>query len=523
MTSKFIEIDGKQYQLCPDEKVPKDDPNFPSYENAEYNGVEEDLELVSNIYSGGKSVSCYLPQWEREPKSAYQHRLDRTLFQNFFKPAVNGFPGFLSDIRSTDTLYQGLQDCLEDVDLQGNDFPSFLWQCDLKVIRDGYCGILVDMQRLPRDANGDKVIKTLADQSKVTVRPYLVLVDRRNILSGYESNNRITIREFVNQPVGNFGSQSVTRYRTFFNDGSYALQVILLRDNEPVLMTIEDGVSDLKEIPLILYSATDTNPSCAVPPLLNLAEKNKAHYELYSEYRELIHKVNNPTAVREGIITPGQTDFSNLPPIVLGANTGIDIPAGGRFHFVSPSTDCFVTDRTELDKLEVSMSMDTLKFLTSDSGNKTATEVQMDSSQTQATLSGLATLKESTIEQVAEKWARYYGDKGMGGTCKVNKDLLSMPLSSQDMAVLSNLATQNQLSIITLLEMLQAGKRLPEGITPALEVRRLASQISLRQKLDSESMVLSKLPKSKDSANSLKSNSNQKVINNGNSNDQNQK
>jgi len=508
MPDKFIEIQGKQYLLCPDDKVPKDDANFPSYECEDYEGVEDDLLLVENIYEGGNSVNCYLPQWEREPKSAYQQRVNRSLFQNFFKPSVHGFPGFLSDIRSLETLYPGLQECIEDVDLQGNDFTSFLWQADVKVIRDGYCGILVDMQRLPRDENGDKVIKTLADQSKVTLRPYLVLIDRRNILSGYESDERITIREYVTQPVGDFGSQSVTRYRTFYNDGSYALQVILMRDDEPYLATLEDGISDLKEIPLLLYSATDIHPSTAVPPLLNLAEKNRAHYELYSEYRELIHRVNNPTAVREGVITHGQTDFSNLPPIVLGANTGIDIPTGGSFNFVSPNTDCFLTDRTELDKLENSMSMDTLKFLSSDSGNKTATEVQMDSSQTQATLSGLATLKESTIERVAEKWARYYGNKGMGGTCKVNKDLLSMPLSSQDMAVLSNLVSQGNLSTITLLELLSEGKRLPQDVQPAQEIKRIYAQRTMQQK--------------QDQANSLKLNSIQKVNNYGNPDSQNQ-
>jgi len=49
MADKFIEIQGKQYLLCPDDKIPTDDPNFPSYECSDYEGVEDDLLLVSNM------------------------------------------------------------------------------------------------------------------------------------------------------------------------------------------------------------------------------------------------------------------------------------------------------------------------------------------------------------------------------------------------------------------------------------------------------------------------------------------
>lgn len=471
---QFIYIDGLQYPLCAESKIPTDDPNLPSYISSEYEDSEEHLSLVTDIYLG--NVKHRLIQWEKEPNTAFESRQKRTLFQNFFKAAVNGFPGFLSDIRNTENLYPGLQKYIEDVDGCGTDFKSFMWEADLKVIRDGYCGILVDA---PKSTG----IKTLADLKKVTFpRPYLVLINRENILNGFESKERLTFKEYITKPIGEYGSHCYPQFKTLYNDGSYKVEVILTKDDVPYKKLIEEGVTSLKRMPLFLYSATDINPIKAVPPLLNLAEKNEAYYQLYSEYREAIHKMNNPTAVRIGLVHQGQTDFSDVPPLVLGANTAVDVPVGGDFKFEEPNGKALGTDREELDKLEASMHLDTLRFATTDNTNKTATQATLESTSSQATLSGMATLKESMIEAVADLWAEFMGDPGKGGTCVVSKDMMVMPLESQDMAVLANLATQNQLSTITLLEILSQGKRLPQDVTPALEIKRIAAEITVKNK-----------------------------------------
>lgn len=490
--TQYITINDKQYPLCPLEDIPTDDPNLPSYKSFSYDGCEEDLDLIESIYT--RKVQKYLNRWTAETKEDHKNRVDRTLFQNYFATAVKGFPGFLSDIRDIDKLYPGLVDSKKNVDRQGNGLETFLWQADLLAIRDGYCGILVDCPKSPTDEEGEKLKVTLADRELVSsLRPYLVLIERKNIISWRKCSDgdgtsleRITIREFINVPLGTFGEQTIAQYKTFFDDGSYCTHVILKTDDEPYAMLIEEGVSDLKELPLVLYSATDIDPLSSEPPLLNLAQKNKAYYELYSEYRQIMFMLNSPVAVRRGLVTPGQIDFSNLPKVVLGSHVVIDVPTDGSFDFVEPDGKALASDREELSKLEDSMNLDTLNFLSSNSenSNKTATEINIASAQTNATLSGLATLKESMLEQISEKWARYYGQTNKGGSCKVNRDLLNIPLTAQDMATLSNMATNGHMSIITLLETLSEGKRLPKSVTPALEVKRLASQRRLQQKLD---------------------------------------
>jgi hypothetical protein len=513
---RFYEFNGVKYKLAPENKIPVDDPTLPSYECESLRENRPILEFILDIYEGAKrwvnpeciknqdKANNYIPQWSREPDSEYEKRVKRTPFHNFFAPAVKGFPGFLSDIKNKDSLFQDILDNWDDVDLQGTNFVSFMWQADLKVIRDGFCGILVDYTKTPRDENGNKLIKTLADQKLFNSRAYLVLLDRRNILSGTQTfingkreYEKITIKEYVIQELGEYGQGVITRYKTFYNDGRYTVNVLIVgKEDEVEALLVEEGVTDLKRQPIVLYSATDINPfqtesdgsSDADPPLLNLAEKNRAYYELYSEYRETIHKMNSPVPVRIGLLMSGMANYGDLPDMVFGPNSGIDVPQGGDFKFVEPNGNVLASDKEELTSLEVQMNNDSLKFLSGSNTEKTATEVALEASQTRATLAGMATLKESAIEQVADLWANYYGKKSQGGTITINRDLLQMPLTSQEMLALSTLATEQQISVITLLEILREGKRLPKEITPAKEVQRLQAQHKVRLKQQIETM-----------------------------------
>jgi Domain of unknown function (DUF4055) len=498
---QFIEHNGTRYKLAPPHRVKVDDSNLPSYQGSFYRDSANDLEFIADIYAGSKAwvsddskAKTYLPPFSKEGSDSYKARLKRSLFNNFFAPACKGFPGFLADLQGVETLHPNLVECLDDIDLCGNNFVSFLWQCDLKVIRDGFCGILIDMPRIPRDDNGKKLVRTLADQKTFKTRPYLVLLDRRNILSascdmiqGKLQLHRVTIREYVDQPVGKFGTETITRYKTFGSDGSYCVEVLIEQNNDILSLVLEEGFSDLKECPIVLYSATDINPLEAEPPLYNLAEKNRYYYELASEYRDIIHKMNVPVPVRVGLMQPGNPD-QVIPPMILGA--GVDVPQNGNFFFAELQGNVLETDRTELTALEISMNADSLRFLSSGNGGKTATEAILESTQVKANLNGMATLKESALQEISAKWGAFSGDKGYRGECKVNRDLLKMPLTEGEINALSKLATESHISVISLLEMLKAGDRLPEGIQPSQEIQRLAAQFKLRLKQQKEALAL---------------------------------
>jgi hypothetical protein len=243
---------------------------------------------------------------------------------------------------------------------------------------------------------------------------------------------------------------------------------------------IELGQSTLREVPLVVYSATDIYPLCAEPPLLNLAQKNLAHFELYAEYRDIIQKLNIPVLVRKGAINSNQ---DTPPPIAIGSNTAIDLTKDGDAKFISPNDSVLTTDRAELDSLLQSMNEDSLRFLSGSSGTtKTATEALLSSSQIQATMAGIARLKTSFLQEMNRKWAAYYGVIVDHCDISVNQDLLKLPIDAQTLSALSGMVTANQLSVITLLEIMKDGLRLPDGVKPAQEVQRIAAQMKLQQR-----------------------------------------
>jgi hypothetical protein len=486
--NKTIEVNGFIYKLADDRDIPTDDPNLPSYESSCYLESKSNLKFIDDFYNG--DVKTYLPKFERENNKAYKNRVERTLYKNFFKDSVKGFPGFLSDITSFEEVNPCILDRKSNVDLLGNDIFSFLWQADIKVIKDGFCGILTEMPILPRYDDGKPIIYTLADLKRnPDIRPYWVLIDRANIVNfntGKDGLEQVVIREYCDQKVGRFGSQKITKYRTFDDDGNYTVEVICQGDDKEFYSVIlDEGCTTLKEMPLTIYSATDINPLEAKPPLQNVADKTKAYYELYSEYRNIIFMMGSPGPVRTGLITPGQTDFSNVPDMVFG-NTGIDLPIGGTFEFKEVKGDVLGVIQEELKALESSINLESLKFLSGEGKTKTATEARLESVNVASTLKGMVKLKESMFETIADKWASYCScescKEGLGGKISINDDLLAMPLDSQDLTVLSKMVTDGQLSVITLLELMKEGKRLPAQINPSKEVQRLSAQLRLREK-----------------------------------------
>ena len=97
-------------------------------------------------------------------------------------------------------------------------------------------------------------------------------------------------------------------------------------------------------------------------------------------------------------------------------------------------------------------------------------------------MAGIARLKVSYLQQLNRKWALYYGVTVDQCDISVNQDLLKLPLSSDTLNALSTMAEKNQLSTITLLEMMKEGLIMPEGVNPALEIKRISAQEKLQHK-----------------------------------------
>ncbi|QLE47975.1 DUF4055 domain-containing protein [Nostoc sp. C057] len=444
------------------------------------NNLPSTLSLAAAAYSGNLLLlldcwnnlegreRAYLPKETKEPPQAWSDRIRRTTFDNRFEPAIKDYAGLLSVFSLNDDTAQSILDNQNNIDLMGNDLWTFFHEVDQYCLRDGWCGVMVEHP--PEDPN----INSQADLLESDRRPYLVLVDRRDILNwqttkinGKPQLTRVTIRETRLEPDGDYGEKEAVYYRVLI-PGEYFVFQIIEGKGEAQLLLVEQGTTSLAEIPLVYYSVTESGLFNAKAPFLNLAKLNIEHFQKRSQLNEVLRKCNLPVPVRKGLIRTVD-DIKKVPPLVIGPNSVLDIPADGDFFFAEPSGVAIAASKDDIKNLEAAMDRMTLDFLTSGEHQKTATEVLLDSTKTSANLKGVARRKESAMQQIFKLWVAYTGETEGGGITQ-DEDLLSVPLTPEQIDKLESLANLGFISQRTLLLLLQRGKTLPRQFDIDAEV-----------------------------------------------------
>lgn len=468
-------------------KPPTNNPDLPSFLEAEYLDIADELTLVLDCWNDLKDrKALYLPQEESEPGRAYHCRLDRTRFDNRFEPAIRGHAGLLSDFEITDDAPPSLLEAAENIDLQGNDIVAFWQQLDEVCLRDGGVGILVEY---PKE---EGLIESKAELLQSGRRPYLIPVDRRNVLNwvtetinGVVTLQRVTVREFRKVGKGLFGSEIKPCYRVLSPGYFQIFEIIQKADNggwQAVL--IEEGETALDQVPLIWYSTTgSTDWFVGKPPFLNLAGLNIEHLQKRSSLNEVLHKCNMPVPVRKGVIKSIQDLLKPIAKLIIGPNSVVDVPTDGDFYFAEPTGAAIGATQTDIKKLEDSMDRVSLAFLGGGEGDKTATEVVVDSAQTQCTLKAISRRKENAFWKVAALWCAYTGEDAPedGAGLKVKDSVLQAPPNPQDVQTVLDamgIKISNRLG----LEMLLERKWLPAGTDIDEELKLL--EPGLRQPED---------------------------------------
>ncbi len=466
LLGNFGYVHHKQPRSLP----PTNSNNLPSTLSNAADAYSSNLLLLLDCWNDLEGRErAYLPKEAKEPPQAWADRIKRTTFDNRFEPAIKDYAGLLSVFGLNDDVAQSIIDNKDNIDQCGNDLWTFFHEVDQYCLRDGWCGVMVEYP--PDDPN----INSQADLLESDRRPYLVLIDRRDILNwrttktnGKPQLARVTIRETRLEPDGDYGEKEVVYYRVLVRGEYFVFQIIEGKGNEAQLLLVESGVTSLREIPLVYYSVTESGLFSAKAPFLNLAKLNIEHFQKRSGLNEVLRKCNLPVPVRKGLIRTVD-DLKKVPPLVIGPNSVLDIPADGDFFFAEPSGAAIAATRVDIKDLEAAMDRMTLDFLTSGDRQKTATEVVLDSTKTSANLKGVARRKESAMQQVFKFWANYTGETEGGGITQ-DEDLLSVPLTPEQVDKLQNLADSGRISDRTLLLLLQRGKVLPRQFDIDAEV-----------------------------------------------------
>lgn len=428
---------------------PGTDPTLPSFRHPILVEQAQDLERAFDAWyclKGDKVKRKYLPQEPAEPASAYDGRLDRAVFSDFFKAGIEAFAGVLSrsDLIDPPDSFKKVTD---NVDLEGNSLQAFWMTVDALCLRDGGVPILVEMpDGQPTDGANEAALKR---------RPYLVnrtratcLNWRTAIVDSVEVVTRCTFLEWaqIDDPDGDFGVKYEERYRVI-EPGQWTLFKLIKRaDGTLALDLVDEGQyldatqQPLTICPVVWYPAEKAGFGRGTPPLRQVVEHNIEHFQMRSDLKEKTHKCAMPVPVRKG--APPPMPGQMVTPLVIGPNTAIDVDKDGDFHFAEPSATSLVEQRNQIEAVETLINQQLMGFLSGDSKmTKTATQAQLEGGRTQVSIKAMGERKRSVMQSILAIWCLYTGEElAVGAGLTMDENAYDAPLGPQEAAQLQALA-----------------------------------------------------------------------------------
>jgi hypothetical protein len=415
--------------------------------------IDEYYEILPSLYMieclmGGteemrKASTEFLPREPDESQLAYNIRLNRTVLFNAFKRTVMYLAGqvFSKPIILESDVPQEIVDFSENIDQKGNNLTVFCKNWFISGITDGFAAVLVDYPKVDRT-----VIKTKADEKKIGVRPYWILIKakdiigwRTEVIDGREKLTQVRIRETVRIPDGEYGLKSVTRIRVL-SLGHYELWEFKSDPNNTGWFIVEEGeMKPIDEIPLVLFKpGSSLSFVTADPPLEDLAYLNIAHWQSSSDQRNILHYSRVPILFGKGIGEEGK-EPSEIP--IAPTRMIVSRYDYGDLKFVEHSGTAIATGRQDLTDLEDRMSLYGLQLLMPRTGDITATDRALSSAENDSTLKSWALVFQDAVEQALYFTAQWIGLKGdVGGQVKVNSEFRLMQAPDADVLLRASIA-----------------------------------------------------------------------------------
>lgn len=402
--------------------------------------VVDDLRGGTLSMRGKKEI--YLPKRRLETDQDYEARINAATLYPAFTDAVASMVGrvFTKPVKLGDNLPVRLLGLMEDVDTEDRNLHAFArdWMDD--AVAYGLSHVLVDMPQ--------HNAKTQAEELALGVRPYGVLVKHNQIL-GWKTTKQggnvvlseVRIRETVTEESGKYGVEEIEQVRVL-RIGSYEVH----RKDKDGWYLHDEGVTGLSRIPLVTLYANRTGFMLAVPPLLELAWLNVKHWQKQSSLDSLIETACVPILATIGVQPKYDENGNEVPGIIIGAKSGIDLPEGGDMKYVEHSGAAISSGKEDLEALEEQMRVAGGQLLKPDTQIMTAAQSEAENAKEISRLGMIAQNLEDSIDQMIGLMAEWMGNTVESGNVQVHVNLDPDFAPVESMNVLINMFNAGLLS-----------------------------------------------------------------------------
>ena len=394
--------------------------------------------LLGGTYKIRKGHRKFLPQEPRELDEAYDNRLQRSVLAPYYVRLERMLAGMLTrkPVR-LDDVSDVIREQLFDVDLQGNDLQTWLFQTSRICIRYGHVGVLVD-----------------APAAGENGRPYYVSYTPRDILGwrtelkdGKQQFTQLRLQEKIVVPDGLYGEKQVEQVRVL-TPGAFEIHQ---KDQQGDFKVVDEGRTSLSEIPFSVAYSNRLGVLESIPPLADIAELNLQHYQVQSDLSNQLHISAVPMLAIFGFPQSAEE-------ISAGPGEAMALPEGASAQYIEPAGNSYEAQFRRLEQIASQINeLGLAAVLGSKLVGETAEAKRIDRSQGDSTMMVVAQQMQDMIDNSLRFHAEYMQEANAGSSL-VNRDFMGTRLEPLEIQALLQLYTAGTITQETLLLQLEAGE-----------------------------------------------------------------
>jgi len=406
--------------------------------------------LLGGTYKIRKGHRKFLPQEPRELDESYDNRLQRSVLAPYYVRLERMLAGMLTrkPVRLDDVSDQ-IREQLFDVDLQGNDLQTWLYNTSRICIRYGHVGVLVD-----------------APKSGDNGRPYWIQYSPRDILGwrtemadGQQKLTQLRLSEKIVVPDGLYGEKQVEQVRVL-TPGAFE---IFQKDQKGDFRVVDEGTTSLSEIPFSVAYSNRVGVLESFPPLADIAELNLQHYQVQSDLGNQLHISAVPMLALFGFPAAAEE-------ISAGPGEALSLPEGAAASYIEPAGNSYDAQFRRLDQIVSQINdLGLAAVMGAKLSAETAESKRIDRSQGDSTMMVVAQQMQDMIDNCLRFHADYL-QESQAGSSLVNRDFMGARLEPQEIQALLQLYTAGTVTQETLLLQLEAGEVLGDDFDVEAEL-----------------------------------------------------
>lgn len=461
--------------MSPTNRVVEKDANQPDYLSDECEFMYRRSQLCRDLRAGFPTMvakaSEYLPRYEGESEPDWIARVKMASLRNFYAQAVNSILGkmFAQPPKLNNDVPAALVEDLKDADLNGNDWTVVAEELVNAALDEGIAWLVIDYHTVPEVSQRQL---TLAEEQKLGVRPYMVVVPQHRVL-GVDFdyyNNVYTINQFrffttVKKKNGRFGQKCVDQIRVIEPDGFTTYE----RNEDSTSWDMTQSTPNtLGMVAVIPLSFDKRGQFLSFPPLENLAYMNLEHFQIRSDQRRALSVASFPILAQYGVDAKSGT-------VRIGPMTSVafEDPQAKMQWVESQGVHLLAGDR-ELQRLESQMRTFGLSF-ENPGMYATATGRNIDASDSIAPIQRWAFRLRDCLNSALwymAKWRKL----ASGGTVNVNTSFLKNHITVEELKLLVEALKSGAITKESFLARMQDYGLLSNDMDIAKEVDALATE-----------------------------------------------